>query len=81
MWHGWDDAIRKFLPVLNEAKVDLLVSGHSHRYYFHEPGAEGNRFPVLEQGYKSATRLELHEGSIRVKVIDEQGNLLKDDLL
>lgn len=81
MWYGWEDAIRKFLPVLNEAKVDLLVSGHSHRYYFHPVGADGNRFPVLEQGYDSATRLELRDGKVRVKVIDVKGDELQDSEL
>ena len=80
-WYGWEDAIRKFLPILNDAKVDLMVSGHTHRFHYHEPGADGNRFPVLEQGYNSATRLELHNGTIRLKVIDEKGNVLKDTTL
>lgn len=77
-WYGWEDAIRKFLPVLNEGKVDLMVSGHSHRYFFHEVGSDGNRFPVLEQGYDSATRLELHDGKIHLKVIDTEGKVLKE---
>lgn len=77
-WWGWDDAIRKFLPVLNEAKVDLMVSGHSHRFFYHECGADNNRFPILEQGYDSATRLELHDGKIHLKVIDINGQVLKE---
>lgn len=77
-WWGWDDAIRKFLPVLNEANVDLMVSGHSHRYFYHECGADNNRFPILEQGYDSATRLELHDGKVHLKVIDVNGQVLKE---
>lgn len=77
-WWGWDDAIRKFLPMLNEANVDLMVSGHSHRYFYHECGADNNRFPILEQGYDSATRLELHDGKVHLKVIDVNGQVLKE---
>ncbi|MDE6217131.1 MAG: metallophosphoesterase [Bacteroides sp.] len=75
-WYGWEDAIRKFLPVLNKAKVDLMVSGHTHRFFFHERNADGNAFPVLEQGADSAVRLELHDGKIWSKVVDVDGKVL-----
>ncbi len=77
-WYGWEDAIRKFLPILNKANVDLLISGHTHRYHYHECGADGNAFPVLEQGAVCAARLDLQDGNIRLKVIDTEGKVLKD---
>lgn len=76
-WYGWEDAIRKFLPILNDADVDLLVSGHTHRFFFHDRNTDGNTFPVLEQGYDSAARLELHDGKVHFKVIDKDGKVLK----
>ena len=81
MWYGWQDAIDKFLPILNKAKVDLLVSGHTHRYFYHPETKYGNKFPVLEQGYDSATRLDIKNGKIRVKVIDKEKNTLLDKTL
>lgn len=75
-WSGWEDAIRKFLPVLNNANVDLLVSGHTHRFAYHKSGSEGNTFPILEEGAVCATRLELHDGKIHLKVIDTEGKIL-----
>lgn len=80
-WLGWQDAIDKFLPILNRADVDLMVSGHTHRYLYHEPDTDGIRFPVLEQGNNSAARLELHDGKIGMKVIDTQGKVLKQATL
>lgn len=80
-WLGWQDAIDKFLPILNEAKVDLMVSGHTHRFLYHERGAANNRFPILEQGHDSATRLELRNGKIGLKVIDTEGKILRDCVL
>lgn len=76
-WTGWEDAIRKFLPILNQANVDLLVSGHTHRFFYHDCGAGGNTFPVLEQGGMCATRLDLKDGKIRMRVIDTEGNTLE----
>lgn len=81
VWKGWEDAIRKFLPILNEANVDLLVSGHTHHYAYFEPEADGNRFPVLIQGAYSAVRLDVKDGEIHVKVVDTDGNVLQETSL
>lgn len=81
MWYGWEDAIHKFLPILNKANVDLLVSGHTHRYFFHNCNMDGNAFPVLEQGADSAVRLELHGGKVTLKVMDVNGNVLMEKIL
>ena len=72
-WHGWDDAIRKFLPILNGTKVDLMVSGHTHRTHLHEAGADGNDFPVLEQGYDTAVRIKLDQGKIDYTIFGVDG--------
>lgn len=81
MWWGWDDAIQKFLPILNDAKVDLMVSGHTHRCLYNAIDADGNAFPVLEQGAESATRLELKEGKIHFQVIGVDGKVLLEKTL
>lgn len=47
-------------------------------YDYHECGADGNAFPVLEQGAVCAARLDLQDGNIRLKVIDTEGKVLKD---
>lgn len=80
-WAGWQDAINKFLPVLNDAHVDLMVSGHTHRHMYHAPGTDGIRFPVLEQGYNNAARLDIRDGKISMKVVDTKGRMLKQDEL
>lgn len=80
-WVGWADAIHKFLPILNEADVDLLVSGHTHRYFFHDCDVDGNTFPILEQGANSAVRLELRDGKVQFKVLDVNGEVLMEKVL
>lgn len=81
MWYGWKDACDKFLPVINKADVDLVVSGHTHRFFFHEAGEAGNRCPILEQGAMCATRLDLKDGKVQVKVVDADGKVLMDKIL
>lgn len=76
-WYGWQDAIDKFLPILNKAKVDLMVSGHTHRTFYHPRGADHNDFPILEQGYDSAARLDLHNGKVCVSVFNTEGKVIQ----
>lgn len=81
IWKGWQDTIDKFSLILNKADVDLLVAGHSHRFFYHEPGTENNSYPMLEQGGTCATRLDIADGRIRMKVIDKDGKpLLEKEL-
>lgn len=53
-----------------------MVAGHTHRYYYHDVNEENNKFPILEQGAKSAARLEIADGNILVKVLDINGKTL-----
>lgn len=77
-WKGWYDAVDKFLPILNKADVDLVVSGHTHRFHFHAKNTANNAFPQLEQGSICATRLDIKDGKIKVKVLDLKGSVLLD---
>ncbi|MDR2815078.1 MAG: metallophosphoesterase family protein [Proteiniphilum sp.] len=47
-WHGTQDIARKFLPLLNKANIDLMLSGHTHNYKYIDKGEDQNiHFPVL----------------------------------
>ena len=80
-WKGCQDASQKFLPILNHAGIDLIVAGHTHRFFYHEPGESGNQCPVLEQGAMCATRLDLSDGNIHIKVIGKNGEALLNKTL
>ncbi len=79
-WKGCQDASRKFLPILNRAGIDLIVVGHTHRFFYHKPEESGNQCPVLEQGAMCATRLDLTDGNIHIKVIGKNGEILLDKI-
>lgn len=47
-WHGTQDVARKFLPLLNKANIDIMLSGHTHNYKYIDKGDDQNiHFPVL----------------------------------
>ena len=72
-WKGCQDAYLKFMPILNAAKIDLMISGHTHRLHYAPAQPDDNRYPVLEQGHKNATRLDLSDGNIRISVRNAEG--------
>lgn len=74
--HGMKDLSQKLLPILNEADIDLMVSGHTHRYSFHEPNPKANRFPVIVGSNHSAVRLDIADGKIKAKAVDLNGDIL-----
>lgn len=79
--HGMEDLTRKCLPILNKAKIDLMVSGHTHQYAFIENKSYGNLFPILVGSNKSAARLDIANGKIHIKAIDQNGKVLLDKTL
>lgn len=45
-WHGPEYMLKEWLPILNKAKIDVLLSGHTHLTRLSYP--ETCNFPVLE---------------------------------
>ena len=46
-----------FLPVLNKAGVQLMLSGHHHKFFVREAGECGNKFPIVSNS--SVERLDV----------------------
>lgn len=65
-----------FVPLFNEAAVDLVVSGHTHRHFVIEKGVAGNKFPVVINDHRSVLDLSVEKNDIRVKITDEKGEII-----
>lgn len=46
LWHGPQEVLDKFVPILNEAGIDVMLSGHLHRYIYCKADAQV-KFPVV----------------------------------
>ena len=68
-WHVNVQLQELFLPVLNGADIDVMFSGHLHRYAFH-PADSQARFPIVENGNTSYLKCDIADGLIRVEVQD-----------
>ncbi len=75
-WHGAAEIHRLFVPILNEAGLDLWLAGHIHRYRLSETGENGCDFPVLCN--PSVCRLDaaVTANEVDIKIFDTQSNIL-----
>lgn len=76
-WHGMSEINRLFLPVLNDAGIDLMLCGHTHKHSFVEKGTANNNFPVLINSNLWRTDVSITSSGIRAKLVDASGKVLK----
>lgn len=75
-WHGTQDIVRKFLPLLNKADIDLMLCGHTHSYQFINKGEDQNiHFPVLINDDETYLDITVDSG-IHVRQKDLSGKTL-----
>lgn len=77
--HGIQDITDKFLPLYNQAKIDLMISGHTHAYEFMSPDKYDRlTFPVIVNNTESVARIDIDGRTLKAKVTDTGGNTLKE---
>lgn len=77
-WHGPKHCTEVFEPLLNKGKVDLVLSGHTHRYQIHEPVKGLNEYPIVigggpKEGTRTLTKVVADRNELTVKVIKDDG--------
>ena len=77
IWHGQKEVLEKFVPILNEASVDVMLCAHLHRYIHVKPDAVV-KFPVVinanrtvVKGIAKDNRLELTVKDLEGKITDQ----------
>jgi len=55
LWHGQKEVLEKFVPVLNEAGVDVMLCAHLHRHLNHKPDAD-IKFPVIANAHNTVLK-------------------------
>jgi predicted phosphohydrolase len=71
-WHGQQEILDKFVPLLNEAKVDIMLSGHLHRHGNNKP-TEQIKFPVLVNGNEAVVKGKASKNELVLDVIGLDG--------
>lgn len=76
-WHGPLHAKALFVPILNEAGIDLMLCGHLHRHKYLEPGSDGANFPVLINSNTEALKINVDRNNLNVAVKSRDGKEVK----
>ena len=80
-WHGPLEVKKHFLPVLNEAGVDLMICGHLHAYHYIPAGESDCSFPVLINSNDASVSIRATSKSLNFKVQNAQKELVKEATL
>ncbi len=75
-WYGVNQISKLFTPLLNEAGIDLMISGHTHKYAWIPAGDKyENDFPILVNDDKVLMEGEVTPEAIILTTYDEKQNV------
>ncbi|GAB3914060.1 metallophosphoesterase [Larkinella knui] len=79
-WHGPTHCREMFGALLNKAKIDLQLSGHTHRYGTHDPDSLHN-YPIVIgggplEGNRTLIKLHATSKSLDLKMIRDDGEVV-----
>ena len=80
-WHGSQDITLKFIPLLNNANIDIMLCGHTHEYQYIDKGEAPNlRFPVLINDDETYLDIAV-DSRIEIKQKDMEGKTLHSHII
>lgn len=69
----------KALDIFNRADVDLMISGHTHKYFFVPERKGEQNYPLIINDNRSAMSVKIDQEGIAVKVTNLDGEVLLDE--
>jgi len=77
IWYAQRRLYEDFLPVLNAAGIDLMISGHLHKHEVSEKGAGNNSFPIVVNSNNERLDVTVEGKKISLRFYDTAGKLLR----
>jgi acid phosphatase type 7 len=76
--HGTLHCRSLFSPLFEKYKVDLVISGHTHRYGVHKPVAGEHRYPIIigggpKEGSRTLIKVKADQHKLRLQMLDDKG--------
>jgi hypothetical protein len=67
-----------FGPLFNQYKIDILISGHTHKYGVHEPEPGNHNFPIIigggpKNGNRTLIKLKADEQTLDLQMLRDDG--------
>ncbi|MCL1822555.1 MAG: metallophosphoesterase, partial [Prolixibacteraceae bacterium] len=75
VWHGQKEVLEKFVPILNEANVDVMLCAHLHRNLNINPNADV-KFPVIVNAHKTVLRGIAKNNQLEMAVMETDGKVV-----
>lgn len=71
-WHGDKEIADKFIPLLNNANVDIMLCGHLHEYVRNEP-KDGVKFPIIVNSNNTLLKADVRNNTMKINIFDLDG--------
>lgn len=75
-WHGEKEILEKFVPILNNADIDVMLTGHLHRHIYREANNKV-KFPVLVNSNEEMIKLDANYSGINLSILNTEGKEIK----
>lgn len=77
-WHGTMHCRELFNPVFNKYRIDMCISGHTHKYGVHPPVQDQHHYPVIigggpKEGQRTLIKLFADTSNLRLTMLDDSG--------
>ena len=72
LWHGQGEVLEKFVPILNDAQVDVMLSGHLHQYFNNKP-TDKVHFPVIDNSSNTVLKGVIEGNQLNMEVKNMNG--------
>jgi UDP-2,3-diacylglucosamine pyrophosphatase LpxH len=80
-WHGTMHCRQVWGPILNKAKIDLLVSGHTHKHGIHLPEKGQHDYPIVIgggplAGQRTLIKVKADQTALSLEMLDDSGKVV-----
>ena len=80
-WHGTQHCRETWGEILNEAGIDLLISGHTHVYGIHPAEKGKHNYPIVigggpKDGKRTIIRVVADREALKLEMVDDAGKLV-----
>ncbi|HTN37939.1 MAG TPA: metallophosphoesterase family protein [Arachidicoccus sp.] len=82
-WHGTMHSRELFNPLFNKGKIDLLISGHTHKYGTYSADPLTHHYPIVigggpKDGKRTVIKVKATHKKLELKVLRDDGEVVKE---
>jgi predicted phosphodiesterase len=79
-WHGTMHCRKLFAPIFDKYNIDMVISGHTHKYGIHRP-QEDHSYPIIigggpQEGNRTLLRLDAIANELKVVMKSDNGEIV-----